>query len=90
MQPSAENIIEKAWSRAGGHCECTSDSHWHNGRCNGIVIRSFRGEKNNTYGWEAYNKNGSCSEPSDFEIYCAKCYSAKIYAREKAKESTAG
>jgi hypothetical protein len=90
MQPSLQSIIEKAWSRAGGRCECTSNYHWHIGRCNGIIIKSFRGEKDNTYGWEAYNKNGSCTEPSDCEINCIKCYSARVNTREKAKESSGG
>jgi hypothetical protein len=86
----SERVIEKAWSRAGGRCECTSRNHWHSGRCNGILIRSFRGEKENSYGWETYCKNGSTGEPSDCEIYCIKCYLATVNTLEKAKESTGG
>ena len=86
----SDDIIEKAWTRAGGRCECVRDDHWHHGRCNGILIKSFRGEKENSYGWEAYIKNGSYLEPSDCDIYCTKCYYAIINARVKAKGSTGG
>ena len=88
MKPSLENIVEKAWTRSGGRCECTRENHWHCGRCNGILIKNFRGESDNTYGWEVYSKNGSIKEPSDCEIYCIKCYSATVRVYEKSMEST--
>jgi hypothetical protein len=69
------SIVKKAWERSGGRCECTRTNHWHKKRCNRIVVESFRGERDNFYGWEIHNKNGQHPSLSDCEILCVNCYS---------------
>lgn len=70
----SEEVVERAWARSGGRCECTRSNHWHNERCKGIIIKAFRGERDNSYGWEAHSKNGNLSNLSDCEILCTRCY----------------
>lgn len=49
-------------------------THWHTGRCNRIVINSFRGQRYNFYAWEAYIKDIHNPRLSNCEILCMNCY----------------
>ena len=66
-------IVEKAWIRAEGKCECTRTTHEHWGRCNKALSKGSRGDRDSTYGWEAHSKSGSHLDTlSDCEILCWK------------------
>jgi hypothetical protein len=72
----SEEIIEKAWKRSGGNCECTRTTHWHTGRCKMTLFKDFKGELKNSYGWEAYSENSNSAALLDCEILCTQCYLA--------------
>jgi hypothetical protein len=80
-QFSAE-LIGKAWVRSQGHCECKGKSHGHYGRCDTLLAKPFRGEKDNDLGWEAHSVSGLyLDDLSDIEILCWKpCYRVKLEA----------
>lgn len=71
----SEEVIEFAWIRANGRCECTLSSHNHFAiRCNNKVVL----EKRNhwvTGGWVANIKiQNAGNTSSNCEILCFECY----------------
>ena len=77
-EPFPDSVVEKAWERSGGRCECTRKSHpIHSkyNRCTVYVIKSSRGNRNSKYGWETHhiNSNGE-SILSNCEILCSECH----------------
>lgn len=76
-------VIEQAWNRAGGHCECVRESHRHPyGRCN-LKLRYDRGGSQRRGGWSVNPRDPSLSPsfPSNCEILCIDCYN-RIVAEE--------
>ncbi len=70
----SDQIINQAWDRAGGRCECTRIRCRHSGRCNKKLLFNSRGAETE-YGWEAHhiNSNGDDSL-SNCEILCQECH----------------
>lgn len=58
MSEFSDELIDRAWARSGGNCECTRVTHGHTGRCNKVLLKSFHGDRYSTYGWEAHSKSG--------------------------------
>ena len=53
VTPLPQSVIEAAWRRAGGNCECPSDTHDHGStRCNKQLAWGDRGREG-TGAWEA-------------------------------------
>ena len=49
----SEEVIERAWRRAGGRCECRRKTHRHSYvRCNKQLVANFVQVAINTYGFE--------------------------------------
>ncbi len=71
--PFSEYIIQQAWQRAGGRCECVQSNHGHTGRCNKQLLEMYRGDTETQAGWEAQSKSGSYSDLPDCEILCWDC-----------------
>ena len=78
-----ESVVEKAWSRSGGRCECTRARHGHSGRCNRLLLKSARGNRDDPLGWEAHHSISSGGETlSNCEILCWNpCYEATLQSR---------
>ena len=76
----SESLIEQAWQRSGGECECWKESHGHIGTCNKMLMKTYRGDRSSAYGWEAYSISGQyLDEMSDIEILCwDPCYKELI------------
>lgn len=76
MSGFSEAIIEKAWARSGGICECQREGHNHKNRCRNPLIKSHRGDKLSYFGWEAHSKSGYYLDSlDDCEILCLEpCY----------------
>ena len=73
--PFSDEIVERAWKRSGGNCECTRIKHGHGGRCNRPLTRSLRGEG----GWEAHSISGLYKNlAADCEIFCWDCYKSTL------------
>lgn len=72
--PFPDSVVEEAWQRSGGKCECTRTTHGHHGRCNATLYKSRRGYEGYG-GWEAHhiNANGPATL-SNCEILCIECH----------------
>jgi hypothetical protein len=68
-------VIEQAWQRSGGRCECTRSSHGHYSRCNKQLVKSNPG-RTGTGCWEAHHINSNGGDYlSNCEILCFDCHS---------------
>ena len=70
----SDEVIKKAWERAGGRCECTRTTHGHVGRHNKVLELENQGREG--YGaWEAHHISsiGGNGFPN-CEILCWDCH----------------
>lgn len=69
-----ESVIDQAWERADGACECKRTSHGHGPICGKNLIRSNPGRAG--YGaWEAHHIDSSGPDTlSNCEILCWDCH----------------
>jgi hypothetical protein len=68
-----DDIVEKAWKRSRGHCECKRTTHGHVGRCSRFLVKSLRGDRNSIFGWDARSISGKHLDTvSDCEILCLR------------------
>ena len=72
--PFSSQVVDQAWLRSVGFCECKQVSHHHNGRCNRVLFKFLRGKLESEWGWEAHSKSGSYIDLADCEIMCSGCY----------------
>ena len=75
----SKNVVEAAWARAGGRCECERVRCTHGYfRCGKQLNRYARGLDNHPGGWEAHHKkavaNGGDDSLSNCEILCIRCH----------------
>ncbi|MBA7545837.1 hypothetical protein ES705_38215 [subsurface metagenome] len=70
----SESVIDQAWKRSGGACECRRTSHDHGSICKKNLIKSNRGRDG--YGcWEAHHINANGGDGlSNCEILCWDCH----------------
>ena len=72
-----EDIVEKAWARANGICECGRVSHEHHTDedCEEKLIKTNRGREG-TGCWETHHKDGNPDNNilSNCEIVCWPCH----------------
>ena len=84
-----DSVIQEAWNRAGGRCECRRKNHVHlpYGRCNKQLNWDNRGRKKEALGaWEAHHtisqeENGQ-SILSNCEVLCWNCFSSIEFQKE--------
>jgi hypothetical protein len=69
-------VVNAAWERAGGHCECAAPGHGHEGRCNLKLVKPMRGGRN-LGAWEAHHIDPD-GEPvlENLLIMCMNCHKA--------------
>lgn len=65
------SVVEAAWRRAGGHCECRRSTHGHlYVRCNKQLVWANRGREDRG-AWEAHHINSNGPDTlSNCEILC--------------------
>jgi hypothetical protein len=71
----SDDVVEQAWGRAGGKCECTRTTHGHWGRCNTPLLWAARGREG--WGaWEAHHIDGNPNNDflTNCEILCWPCH----------------
>lgn len=87
MSEFSNEIVEAAWARAKGACECLYADHGHHNRCGKTLLKAYRGDKFSFFGWEAHSKSGRyLNDISDCEIVCwDPCYLTLL---EKSKYSS--
>ena len=68
-----DSVIDQAWARSGGRCECTRTGHGHAERCDQELLKERRGAEP-SYWWEAHKKvAGGDDTLSNCEILCHNC-----------------
>ena len=74
----SQSVIDQAWRRSSGKCECIRSQHYHSGRCNKPLNYANRGKDASVGGWEAHHKTSVASGGSDVlsncEILCMDCH----------------
>lgn len=82
-QPFPVIEVQKAWDHANGCCECTDESHGHEGRCGQRCIQPMQGGPN-IGGWEAeaIDPEGPLTA-ENCRIVCSKCHKANRAAAAK-------
>ena len=75
-----ENVVEQAWKRAGGKCECKRWTHNHSVvRCGKELVFANRAKEGQGR-WEARRVEPSGGDTlSNCEILCADCYKRSLY-----------
>jgi hypothetical protein len=76
----SDSILEQAWKRAGGKCECKRWTHIHNVmRCGKELVFTNRGKEGQGR-WEARRFDKTAGDTlSNCEILCADCYKRALY-----------
>ncbi len=71
----SEDTVQKAWSRAGGNCECRRKSHNHlYVRCNKQLVWQNRGREGRG-AWEAHHLNANGGDGlANCQILCWECH----------------
>ena len=72
----SSTVVDQAWRRAGGKCECRRDTHNHNYvRCNEQLVWTYRGRDYARGCWEAHHRiAGGADSLSNCEILCCECH----------------
>jgi hypothetical protein len=67
-------VVEQAWERACGQCECRHAVHGHHIPCGRKLEFGMRGV-NESGGWEIHAKNRNESPTlANSEVQCFRCY----------------
>ena len=74
----SKSIVEAAWRRSGGKCECGRSTCGHGYRCSKALNWFERGNDKASGGWEAHHKvavdSGGGDTLSNCEILCIPCH----------------
>jgi len=70
-----QDVVDQAWERSGGRCECTRSSHPHGAkRCPKKLNKGSRG-KESEMGWEAHHiVTTGPATLSNCQILCMECH----------------
>ncbi len=72
------SVVEQAWKRAGGKCECRRKICGHGTRCNKQLVWENRGGEGVRGAWEAHHvtavSSGGSDTLSNCEILCQDCH----------------
>ncbi len=84
--PFSDEVLESAWRRAGGRCECTRTSCGHPERCGGLLHAAQ---------WNAHHileeEIGGASTVANCEALCFLCYGkARRHGRSRRLRSRSG
>ena len=72
----SDDVIDAAWARSSGRCECRRTTHNHNGRCLHTLVKSMQG-KEEPGGWEAHHIDATGPDTIiNCEILCQSCHKA--------------
>jgi hypothetical protein len=76
----SDNVIEQAWKRASGKCECKRWAHIHHPvRCGKELVFDSRGKEGQGR-WEAHRVSPKYGDILyNCEILCADCYKQALY-----------
>jgi len=73
--PFTQSVVDQAWRRSGGRCECTRSNHGHSGRHNKQLDYASRGNDRMPGCWEAHHINANGGDVlSNCEILCCDCH----------------
>ena len=71
------DVVERAWERADGRCECKRTNHGHFLKCSKQLVWENRGRSAGERGsWEAHHISSTGGDTlSNCEILCWDCHS---------------
>ena len=73
-----KTVVDDAWKRSGGKCECTRTSHGHSARCGKNLCYENRGKDGAWGAWEAHHRvsvaSGGRDILSNCEMLCLDCH----------------
>ena len=73
----SQAVINQAWKRSGGRCECTRLTHGHAGRCPNILVWEAKDMKVQPGSWSAHHRvpeiSGGADSAENCEILCTRC-----------------
>ena len=74
-----DSVVEKAWNRSGGRCECRRKGHGHPyGRCPKTLVKKNRGREGRGK-WEPHHTSRTGPDTlSNCEILCWDCHSLTL------------
>lgn len=74
----SKSVVEEAWKRSQGRCECERKSCGHSERCPQILKWEQRGNDDSPYGWEAHHITAQAKGGEDIlsncQILCIDCH----------------
>jgi hypothetical protein len=74
----SQTVIDQAWKRSGGMCECRRSKHEHGTRCGKTLSYANRGKTGQWGCWEAHHITavdaGGDDTLSNCEILCCDCH----------------
>lgn len=72
----SEDVVDRAWNRSGGRCECRRKTHNHPyGRCPQRLSKGSRGRESGRGAWETHHRvSGGSDGLSNCEILCWACH----------------
>jgi 5-methylcytosine-specific restriction endonuclease McrA len=72
----SDSVIEQAWKRSEGRCECDRASHGHGLRCDHPIAYHARGMETDI-GWEAHHNlavaEGGSDNLGNCQLLCQSC-----------------
>ena len=71
--PFPESVVEAAWKRANGKCECRRSTHGHSIPHSKQLVKENRG-RDGRGAWETHHKSGDSDTLSNCEILCWDCH----------------
>lgn len=73
--PFPQSVVDAAWVRSGGRCECKRKSHNHPYHRYATILNAYSRGKETQMGWEAHHidSNGSATV-DNCEILCQECH----------------
>lgn len=75
-KPFPQLVVEAAWKRSKGICECEDGSHGHTGRCTRRLVWMVRGGKQKA-SWDAHQMDPDGEMIlENCKLYCMDCHKA--------------
>ncbi len=86
-----DDIVENAWTRAQGRCECAERSHHHPSRCGKPLDWAQRGKATHAAAWEALQNGpktlGGWEAVNQTRILCWACYATTTGSRSQGRQA---
>jgi hypothetical protein len=73
-----EPLIQAAWRRSGGQCECTSDGHGHGKRCGTRLLSTLQAAEGGAGRTASRRASWGTDVLANCEIRCTRCQRPQV------------